>query len=75
MTAGKFIIAAALVASTAPALAHRPGPVSGPPATTPTSVPEPGDAGLFLLGAVGVAAGRWMHARRARKQKADQSGE
>jgi hypothetical protein len=74
MTAGKFLIAAALVVTTAPAVAHSPRPAPAP-APAPISVPEPGDASLFLLGAVGIAAGRWMHARRARKQKSDRPEE
>ncbi len=74
MTAQKFLFAVALAASTTPVLARDLGPITTP-VSAPTSVPEPGDAGLFLLGAIGVAAGRWMHARRTRKQKADQPGE
>ena len=75
MTAGKFLIAIVLVTAT-PALAHDFGPTTSPvPAPAPTSVPEPGDAGLFLLGAIGIAAGRRMHARRARKQEADEAGD
>ena len=56
---------AALLAATpvfAPALADAGGA---------TSVPEPTDALLLLLGAAGVAIGRRMHARRDRRDKKD----
>jgi hypothetical protein len=59
----RFAIAtlAALLAGT-PALAD---------AGSATSVPEPTDALLLLLGAAGVAIGRRMHARRDRRDKKD----
>jgi hypothetical protein len=34
---------------------------------TPTSVPEPSDAILLLMGATGVVLGRRLHARAQRK--------
>jgi hypothetical protein len=34
----------------------------------PTSVPEPTDAVLLLMGAVGVVVGRRMHARAQKKR-------
>ena len=74
MIAETILIAAALLAATAPAIAHDAAPAPAP-VQTPASIPEPGDAGLFLLGAVGIAVGRWMHARRARKQKSDDGAE
>ncbi|HLZ78411.1 MAG TPA: PEP-CTERM sorting domain-containing protein [Sphingomonas sp.] len=68
--------ATALAAATlfvAPASADHGGASSGGSSggskdpETPTSVPEPSDAALLLLGATGLVIGRRLHARAQRK--------
>lgn len=62
--------ATALAAATlfvAPASADRGPPEGGSSSGGPTSVPEPSDAILLLMGATGVVIGRRLHARAERK--------
>lgn len=74
-----FAVAAVAAATlfVAPSSAHgygHDGPPSGSssggprdPGTPPTSVPEPADAVLLLMGVTGVVIGRKLHARAQRK--------
>jgi hypothetical protein len=68
------LAAVAAIAAAAPASAqsggHNPGRGGGGRGNggDPTSVPEPTDAVLLLMGAVGVVVGRRMHARAQKKR-------
>ncbi len=53
---------------------HAPKPPSGAAPAKPTSVPEPGDAVLVLMGAAGVIVGRKLHARARRDDGAPPPG-
>lgn len=59
-------VVAAATLFVAPASADYHGPPPKDP-TPPTSVPEPSDAVLLLMGATGVVIGRRLHARAQRK--------
>jgi len=56
------VAAAAFLVAPASATFHPEGPKD-----PPTSVPEPSDAILLLMGAAGVVVGRKLHARAQRK--------
>ncbi len=76
MKSARILLAAtALAAATlfvAPASADHSGPPEGGSSSggskDPTSVPEPSDAVLLLMGATGVVIGRRLHARAAQRK-------